>query len=499
MRREIKLIALYLMLSLLSGCTVSVPISRQSKTTLPPARQVYQAPDSDETRTNVETVTFYLPQKATGTLTPLSLPMALQMNRHPAEQVLLRLLAMSGTEEADALPKHENLRLQSPPELSGATATVNLDQGALALTPQERALVFRAITLTLCQWGDIRYVNILIMHKAQGQDLAATKPMGSLTVAGMETQSVYEQNKAYHTATLYYPAPLGMGILPEGKTIAVDTAGPAAMVQSLLATLSSPSNRMADAPTVPQLLPLLKAEPAFSASGVSGGQILTLQFEKAANEIFVSSGIPRSSMLAAMVLTLTTFMPELEGVRVEIGAEQIQSIRPGNLLSGDAADIQFDQGILRRQHFLPFLLTEARLFLPYKTGVKSVERLMPLGTAHNIRHIVLSLLNGPTPQETRQGFSALLPGALTESAFIGYTVENDTVLLNFSQALQQEAARLNEQEERQLVYAITNTLCTLPNIRRVRFFIGGTQPETLAGSLYLPGEFVVNTDLVIAE
>jgi hypothetical protein len=47
-----------------------------------------------------------------------------------------------------------------------------------------------------------------------------------------------------------------------------------------------------------------------------------------------------------------------------------------------------------------------------------------------------------------------------------------------------------------MIYAIVNTLCESPVVSRVRFYVNGVQPETLAGVIYLPGEFLPSPGLV---
>ena len=47
-----------------------------------------------------------------------------------------------------------------------------------------------------------------------------------------------------------------------------------------------------------------------------------------------------------------------------------------------------------------------------------------------------------------------------------------------------------------MVYSLVNTLTQLPGVRRVCFFILGDQPQSFAGALYLPGDFMPNLDLI---
>ena len=70
------------------------------------------------------------------------------------------------------------------------------------------------------------------------------------------------------------------------------------------------------------------------------------------------------------------------------------------------------------------------------------------------------------------------------------------MLLNFTQTLVDACQGFTPDRERQLVYAMVNTLLQSSSLKRVRFYIQGEQPQSLAGSLYLPGDFLLNADIV---
>ena len=46
-----------------------------------------------------------------------------------------------------------------------------------------------------------------------------------------------------------------------------------------------------------------------------------------------------------------------------------------------------------------------------------------------------------------------------------------------------------------MIYSLVNTLCALRGVTRVALFVMGEQPDSLAGAVYLPGEFLPNLDL----
>lgn len=487
---------------LLSGCSSSVPVKEGATVTLPPAKAVYQAPDGDEHRDKVETVLLYLPSVSTGQLIPYAMTMALPPNRHPAETALSRLLSFSGNETVRSLLDGVQLDMfsGSKVEVSGNTATVNLGAAALALDSQQMVTVSRAITNTLTQWGDIRYVNILIASKQPGIDITATLPMGSLRKTDNE-EPLWDvpagDTRFTSVATLYYPALMGKGVLAEARAVTFAGKNLSDMVNGLLTALSADASTLTGLPDVPAL-DLLLAEPVIIAdSSTGGGRVIRLHFQEAANQVFISSGIPRSVMMASIVLTLTTFIPNISGVSVRIGEEEIRALVPTGVLSGSGREILFADSIMRRKDFSNFLLALSPLYFDNGEGrLTRVLRPLPFYQARHVRVLFEQLLQGPDAAETGFGLKSTFPTGIKSSDLLGFTVENDTVLMNFSEDFLQRCQGLSAQQERLVIYSLVNTLGELRGIRRVRFYIAGQQPETLSGSLYLPGEFLFNPDII---
>ena len=502
-RKQTKGISLLLCaILLLTGCSPAVPMRENSNVTLPPAKAVYQAPEGDEQRDKVETVLLYLPSASTGQLTPLSMTMALAPNRHPAETALSRLLSYSGSETVRPLLEGQQLEVYtgSAIEILGSTATVNLGAGALALDSQQMLTVCRAITNTLTQWNDIRYVNILIASRQPGIDITATLPMGSLRRTQNE-EALWDipagDTRFTSVATLYYPANVGKGVLAEARAVTFASKTMSDMVMGLLTALSADAPSLHGLPDVPSL-DLLLAEPVIvSDSTTGGGRVVSLHFQEAANEVFINAGIPRSVMMASIVLTLTTFLPNISGVSVRIGQENVRALVPTGVLEGGGQEILFQDGIMRRADFTNFLLNMVPLYFDNGEGrLARVQRPLPYYRAQHVRALFEQLLGGPEAVEITPGLKNPMPGGITSADLIGFTVENDTVLVNLSENFLQQCQGLSPQQETLVIYSLVNTFCELRGIRRVRFYVAGQQPETLSGALYLPGEFLFNPNII---
>jgi spore germination protein GerM len=182
-------------------------------------------------------------------------------------------------------------------------------------------------------------------------------------------------------------------------------------------------------------------------------------------------------------------------VEVYIGDEQINNIKPQSVYVQQT--ITFENGLQQRSDYGAFLLDYCRLYFAADNGkLTAVNRPVPYYEAKNPRYILLRLCEGPKPYDTEAGLKGVIPPGLTDADLLGLRLENDTMLVHFSDAFRTAASALSGNEERLMIYAIVNTLCESQVVSRVRFYVAGTQPETLAGEIYLPGEFLPGPGLV---
>ena len=152
---------------------------------------------------------------------------------------------------------------------------------------------------------------------------------------------------------------------------------------------------------------------------------------------------------------------------------------------------------MQRKSFIPFLLAYSSLYFANAQG-KLVQsaRPVPYYEAHNIRAMIGQLMQGPQSHDSVNGLARTLPQGLRDADLLGVSLEKDTLVLNFSHQLINLCQNLPAQEEQLMVYSLVNTLCELPGVKRVAFFIMGEQPETFAGSVFLPGDFLPNYHLI---
>ncbi len=501
---------------LIAGCQPSVPVisgeSGAVLSTLPPPPLEYEPPIGDAGLEYETTATLYFPRADGVRLIAQQVKVTLPAGRHGAEAVLKALLSHPGNALVSPLSKSANLLLAgaNPVEVSRDVATVNLAASALQLSQQEFYTVCQAIANTLTEFSDIRYVNVLVAGAQVGLDVSNSLPMGTLQRrTGEDLDTLWEQAQAQRVllsedastrrlsaaVTLYFPARMGTGILPEVRNVSFEGQTPAQLVTGLLQELSGGAKYLGNVPTLPDLTEMLTEVPIVSELPGVGGRKVTLRFSEDLNEALILSDVTRSICLASLTYTLTTFLPNVVAVETYIGGEPIQKLEPSSVYVRQ--DISFANGLQKRSDYGMFLLAYCRLHFAAENGrLTAVNRPVPYFEAKNPRYLLLQLIEGPRPYDTVTGLKGVFPSGLNDKDILGIELEDDTLLVHFSDTVRLASANLTGSAERQMIYAIVNTLCENPKVSRVRFYVAGTQPETLAGEIYLPGEFLPSPGLV---
>ncbi len=500
----------------IAGCQPSISViaveGGDAAVTLPPPPMIYEPPIGDAGLEYDTTATVFLPRVDGVRLTAQQVRVKLPVGRHGAEAVLRALFTHPGNTAVSPLSKSVKLQLggSNPVEISRDVATVNLTASAHQLEPKEFYTVCQAIANTLTEFTDIQYVNVLVAGAQAGLDISASLPMGTLQRrTGEDLDSLWEQAEAQRvllseeasarrlstTATLYFPARVSTGILPEVRNISFDGQTPEQLVMGLLQELYRGAEYLGNVPALPDLPKLLVEPPVVSEASGMNGRKVTLRFSQDLNEALLASEVTRSVCLASLTYTLTTFLPNVVAVETYIGEEAIPNVKPSSVYTQQ--EITFRNGLQQRSDYGALLLNYCRLYFVAENGkLAAVNRPVPYFEAKNPRYLLLQLSEGPRPYDTVSGLKGVFPSGLKDADLLGIGLADDTLLVHFSDAVRISAALLSGTEERQMIYAIVNTLCENPVVSRVRFYVAGTQPETLAGEIYLPGEFLPNPGLV---
>ncbi len=496
--RRISLLCLLCACALLAGCQSQGQVAAV-QATLPPVAPKWEAPAADAENAYEQTVMMYLPSLDGTRLVAVPQRVLVPAGEHMAKMLCEVLLAHPGDDAAAAVGAGIRLTLagREPVEVSSDVATVNLDAAALSLTGEQFFTVGQALANTLCQFGDIQYVNVLINGVQPGLYQGSALPAGcfqmnmreDLAALWSRASAPMSQNRRAYTASLYYPAPSGKGILCEARTFAFVSTDTASITQTLLDALASEAVTLPRMPRCPDFRTLLADTPGVEER--NGRNVLTLRFRDGMNAALIDAGITRSVMMASLVYTFTSFLPGIEGVEVSIGDERITSLTPSGVYRRTGETMSFSDGVMTRQDFSGFLLAECPLYFLDESGrLSRVYRPVPFRDAFSAREIYRQLLEGPQAYDSKTGLRPVLPQGLTEEDLLGVAYDGNVLLVNFSQQLMTAAEGMEGKAVENMVYGLVNTLCCLPGVKRVALFAAGMQPESMGGTVYLPGDFL---------
>lgn len=506
----------------LTACQSAIPVTAPTNSeeeaaisTLPPPEQPYAAPYGDADLTYSESATLYLPQKDGRKLIAKQIQLSFMASRHEAESIIRSLLTFPETEDTISLGRGIALQLtgQTPLELSNGVLTVNLAPSCLQLSNEDFYTLCQAITNSVTELADVRYVNILVAGVQVGMDIASMLPIGTLSRRmGEDLPSIYAQLDAQRVqndelpsekrftqaATLYFPAAVGNGILPEVRTIAFEGQMPEQLAKVLVEELSLGAQRLPSMPVFPNITAFLASEPSvYIQAGTGGSRVAELRFLADLNEALSESNITRSALMASLTYTLTTFIPQLSSVEVFIGDEHITQVSPSSIYF-EGESIHFQDGLQQRSDYARLLLAHATLYLaaPDNTGLVAVRRPIPYYEVRNPRYLMLQLAMGAQVYDDISNAGPVMPNTLKDADLLGFAIQDETLLVHLSTAFQESVKDYDERQEQLCVYAIINTLLEATHFKRMRIYIADTQPDFLVNHIYLPGVFFKNDGIV---
>lgn len=499
------LMALTLVLSL-TGCS-PIQDAGTAAPTLPPAEVGYTAPVGEDELTYMATVPLYLPSTDGQRLLTQYVRLPLNHAEHHAEAIVEALLAYPATAETQPLGKDVTLSLygSSPVAVSCGICTVNLAANALQLDQSSLYRVCMAIASTLCELEDIQYVNFLVADQAVSMDITGNLPLGSQTARpGEELTVLWEQMEARRAplgenpantpvsavATLYFPLADGSGVVAETRNLTFSGQSADQLTEGLLSALSAGAQYLSNVSAMPDLTGCM-TQPPQAVELEDGGRMLNLYFHAGLEKNLRQAGVDMPCLISSLIHTLTGFIPSLSYVRIYVGDAPMTS-----LYSATFGNLIFQNGMMLRQQFTSYLQNQVTLYFASGSKLKTVQRAVPYDSSCDPRALLTALMAGPTQQEQAAGCDPVLPQGLTEEDVLGLSLQGDTLLINLSAHCAGVIRTQSAQQEQLLCYSMVNTLGQAMNASRVRFFFGSEMVETLAGSLYWGGEFLLNPGLI---
>ena len=383
-------------------------------------------------------------------------------------------------------------------EFSGGIATVNLSLDAHNIqNEQEYLMLMASVSNTLLSMKGVRGVNLLVGDRSES---IASLPAGTVceTMSGITpVYAQYSAEKDYfiesetgtivRNVTMYFPAENGNWFLPELREVTFESSDYAS---SLIRALSAGPKEYACAMTaIPEGANLLLSSPTSSLTS-SGEYVLELNFSPTLLNYLALSDIEEWQMIGSVVLTLSTFIPELDAVRISIEGEPITGCRIGE------ENVEFPDGLIRRSDCSMYVGSTAALYLPNADGtLEATERAISISRAQSPLSLLYALLDDIL---IREDAADIFVSDVYYDDILGISVQNEIASVNLSANFYRQAQTLDEHRESAVIYSMVNTLCELDNISGVRFFIEGISADTLSGSIYLKSILLPNPGVIPA-
>ena len=490
----------------MTGCTGSRNEEKTQSPTLPPAVVSEKAPDGDRTVREARDYTIYLPER--NDLQPSRSIHLEEANLQDTAETLVRSMLDMVNGERAAQGENRKLSLyqdsqgmEAPLEISGGICTVNLDPSVLQMTYSERYKLCIALATTLCAMEEIHGVNLLTAGQSAALDVTGTLAMGTLTAhPGEDLQVLWEQMEGKRTplgedgsktpmstnATIYYPLPEGRGMICESKMIYFDGQTANQMASALLEALSESFRRKYGSERTPALAEYLLHTPVTSELK-DGGKLITIDFRENIQEMLDQWGTDLPCLVAAVAATLTTFIPGVAAVKMRIGDNPVTET------AGDRFPVQKNPGgMVYRESAEVFLMGTVTVFFEKDGRLTACEIPVDRHLADSPRVLLQALLDGPDRRAAADGMKSTMPDGAAGEDILGIAAEGDTLLVNMSANFLNAVRDAGPEKEELLCYSMVNTLCLNSGMKRVCFFFGEKQAETIAGDIYWGGEFIYN-------
>ena len=378
-----------------------------------------------------------------------------------------------------------------------ATVRLSLDARG-AQSPQELLAVETAVGNTLLGIEGVSGVNVLIGDESEG---FGQLPLGVQTGIQPSVTASYAQLQAerdrllsgdpspiLRNAVLYFPANGANWLVPELREVTLTSADFAgALIEALK---QGPAQEACAVASLPDVSDLMKGTPSVETLS-TGERVLSLNFSSALANYLAFSGLEVWKLVGSVSMTMCSFLPEVDAVRVMVNDEPITILEIGDSI------VSFPGGLIRRADFADSIGGVATLYLANESGaLQAVERAVSSRSAYSPRSLMIELFSFAGRESAPR---LPVPGSVYPEDLLGLRVVDGVAQVNLSSDFYRACQSLDAVDERNLVYAIVNTLCRLDAIRGVRFFVEGVAADTLAGGIYLRSVLLPNPGIIAED
>ena len=455
--------------------------SDESNIVLPePSAQERQMILGDNVSSTGQEITLYYIADGSSELTSVTRSIQIEGDESLIERVLDELLNFSEG-KLHGLPADTQIL---DVESSCGTVTVNLSiNTGSQLSEQETLLRSLSISNTLLSIEGVRAVNILTGGRSEA---VCSLPLGVITrqIDSAPTQYAQFQTERDHflisgnssisrEALLYYPSSDGAYLIPELRSLGFSSENYASVV--LQALQAEPANSSLCFSSATSAAETLLTEPKIYANEV-GERVVDINFSAMLPNHLAFSGIEPWQFYGSLVLSLCSFVPELDAVRISLDGEPVESCM------AKGKQISFTNKLMRRKDFEHLIGASSALHFSDASGnLVRVERAMPMSRAASAKGLLSEMISSAAPA----GCTSVFPASIYADDILGVYVENRIASVNLSGNFYSRCQSLSAGQERNLIYGMVNTLAELPGIGAVRFLVEGMSVESLAQNIYL--------------
>ena len=285
------------------------------------------------------------------------------------------------------------------------------------------------------------------------------------------------------STVLYFVAAGGGYILPEVRTVKYSDDN---FIEALLLELKN-GPRDTAAMRSPLIADIELAQPPTYIDAGNGKRILELSFSRTPVQVGISNLSGELLSYAALIYTITGFVPNIKSVDVYVSGKRIITI--------DEEHWFFDG--MERTDFFGYIASSAPIYFADQSSdlLLEVPRNMEQGKTWSARERVLEVLNGPHEGDGDNVWP-VMPAGVTADDIKSVDVYNDIAYVDFSQRFMDACAGLSGKNEMLLVYSVVNTITAMDGIKRVQFTVEGQQIDKLTGYLSMSDPFLRNYGII---
>ena len=485
---RMKLLALLMAVALgLSACARSAQNSTEGanidlpEPTAAPARLVLGDSNSNSSRE----VTLYCATGSGLELNTVTRTVQISQGERPLRKVVEELLRANPA--VGTLPMGATETRLEDVEFGGGVATVRLSLEASAgRSDSDYLLLCASVANTLLDIDGVDAVNVLTGDRSNPvcglPSGALVKIDGNVAASYAQIQAESERFPADGGATisrqalLYFPTQGNQYLLPEARELTFSSEDYAsALLQALQA---GPARHSCSFSAIPGNLELLAAAPELSVSD-AGERVLELRFSSVLPNYLALAGVEPWQLYGSVVLTLCSFLPELDAVRISF-----EEVYVTECAMPDGRRAQFEDGLMRRADFSACSGSAAMLYFAREDGTLArVECPVSQLAAHSAASILEAMISmGDSDQAS---LKSIFPEGIGPADILGVAVEGRVATVNLSGNFYARCQSLDADGERALVYGMINALAELDEIGAVSFLVEGEQVDALVKDIYL--------------